>query len=497
MEEECWYAFAASMSRSFPNSNAVGALTQGAANKQILPWLVGVALFMESLDTTILNTAVPAVASALKVDPLSMKAVLASYTLSLAIFIPISGWTADRFGTRKVFASAIGIFTVGSCLCGMASNIHLLVACRILQGCGGAMMVPVGRLTLVRTFPKSELIRAMSFVSIPALIAPMLGPIAGGLIVGYLHWRFIFFVNVPIGLLGLVLVYFHLPDYREENTHPLDFVGLVLFGSGISLLSYVLEIFGEHTLSIQEISSLLVLAILLLAGYGVHGRSIDFPLLRVSLFKIRSFRIAVYGSFITRIGIGGVPFLLPLLYQLGLGYTPIQSGLLIMPQALGALCVKAVMRPLLKAFGYRMVLVANTAIIGVLLAAFATIGTKSSVAFILFLAFCYGWFTSFQYTCMNTLVYADTNEEEASSASSIASTMQQLSISFGVAVAGLTSALFIPRTNVTGGQQVIHGIHDAFLLLGVLTVVSGLVFAALRPGDGGDVSQQRPTQHGG
>lgn len=485
------------MSRSFPNSNAVGALTQGAANKQILPWLVGVALFMESLDTTILNTAVPAVASALKVDPLSMKAVLASYTLSLAIFIPISGWTADRFGTRKVFASAIGIFTVGSCLCGMASNIHLLVACRILQGCGGAMMVPVGRLTLVRTFPKSELIRAMSFVSIPALIAPMLGPIAGGLIVGYLHWRFIFFVNVPIGLLGLVLVYFHLPDYREENTHPLDFVGLVLFGSGISLLSYVLEIFGEHTLSIQEISSLLVLAILLLAGYGVHGRSIDFPLLRVSLFKIRSFRIAVYGSFITRIGIGGVPFLLPLLYQLGLGYTPIQSGLLIMPQALGALCVKAVMRPLLKAFGYRMVLVANTAIIGVLLAAFATIGTKSSVAFILFLAFCYGWFTSFQYTCMNTLVYADTNEEEASSASSIASTMQQLSISFGVAVAGLTSALFIPRTNVTGGQQVIHGIHDAFLLLGVLTVVSGLVFAALRPGDGGDVSQQRPTQHGG
>ena len=479
-----------------PNSNAV-ALTQGDANKQILPWLVGFALFMESLDTTILNTAVPAVASALKVGPLSMKAVLASYTLSLAIFIPISGWTADRFGTRKVFASAIGIFTVGSCLCGMASNIHLLVACRILQGCGGAMMVPVGRLTLVRAFPKSELIRAMTFVSIPALIAPMLGPIAGGLIVGYLQWRFIFFVNVPIGLLGLVLVYLHLPDYREENIHPLDFVGLVLFGSGISLLSYVLEIFGEHTLSVREISSLLVIAILLLAGYGVHGRSIDFPLLRVSLFRIRSFRVAVYGSFITRIGIGGVPFLLPLLYQLGLGYTPIQSGLLIMPQALGALCVKAVMRPLLKAFGYRLVLVANTAIIGALLAAFATIGTQSSVAFILLLAFFYGWFTSFQYTCMNTLVYADTNEEEASSASSIASTMQQLSISFGVAVAGLTSALFIPRTNVTGVQPVIHGIHDAFLLLGVLTVASGLVFAALRPGDGGDVSQQRPTQHGG
>jgi EmrB/QacA subfamily drug resistance transporter len=485
------------MPQSLPNSGGAGTLTPGVAGKAILPWLVGVALFMESLDTTILNTAVPAVAAALRVGPLSMKAVLASYTLSLAIFIPISGWTADRFGTRKVFSSAIAIFTLGSCLCGMSTNIHVLVACRILQGGGGAMMVPVGRLTLVRTFPKSELIRAMSFVSIPALIAPMLGPIAGGLIVAYLHWRFIFFLNVPIGLLGLLLVYLHLPDFREENTHPLDFVGLVLFGSGIALLSYVLEIFGEHTLSVEEILSLLALSILLLAGYGVHGRTIEFPLLRLSLFRIRSFRVAVEGSFITRIGIGGVPFLLPLLYQLGLGYTPIQSGLLIMPQALGALCVKAAIRPLLKFFGYRTVLIANTAIIGGLLAAFAAIGERTPVVTILVLQFCYGWFTSLQYTCMNTLVYADTTEDEASNASSIASTMQQLAISFGVAVAGLTSALFIPRMHERGRDLVIHGIHDAFLLLGVLTVVSGIVFAGLKAGDGGDVSQQKATHHGG
>ena len=219
-----------------------------ASSKQLLPWLVAVAFFMESLDTTILNTAVPVISQALDVAPLSMKSVLASYTLSLAVFIPISGWMADRFGTRRVFASAIGLFTLGSVLCGLSSDIHLLVACRVLQGCGGAMMVPVGRLTLVRTFAKSELIRAMSFVAIPGLIGPMLGPIAGGLIVGYLHWRFIFFVNLPVGIAGLVLVYLHLPDYREENTKPLDIVGLILFGSGIALLSYVLEIFGEHTL---------------------------------------------------------------------------------------------------------------------------------------------------------------------------------------------------------------------------------------------------------
>src|ERR1700744_2709948 len=227
-----------------------------AASKRILPWLVAVAFFMESLDTTILNTAVPAISAALQVSPLSMKSVLASYTLSLAVFIPISGWMADRFGTRRVFAGAIGLFTLGSFLCGLSSNIHLLVACRILQGCGGAMMVPVGRLTLVRTFAKSELIRAMSFVAIPGLIGPMLGPLAGGLIVGYFPWRTIFFLNIPIGIAGLVLVYLHLPDYREEKSHALDLVGLILFGSGIALLSYVLEIFGEHTLSSREMSGL-------------------------------------------------------------------------------------------------------------------------------------------------------------------------------------------------------------------------------------------------
>src|ERR1700678_412351 len=202
--------------------------TKPSSVKALLPWLVAVAFFMESLDTTILNTGVPTIAGALKVSVLSMKAVLASYTLSLAVFIPISGWMADRFGTRRVFASAIGLFTLGSFLCGVSSDIHLLVAFRILQGCGGSMMLPVGRLTMVRTFAKSELIRAMSFVAIPGLVGPMLGPLLGGLIIAYFHWSVIFFVNIPIGVVGLVLVYMHLPDFREERTPPLDIVGLIL-----------------------------------------------------------------------------------------------------------------------------------------------------------------------------------------------------------------------------------------------------------------------------
>ena len=467
-----------------------------AASKRLLPWLVAVAFFMESLDTTILNTAVPAISSALGVAPLSMKAVLASYTLSLAVFIPISGWMADRFGTRLVFASAIGIFTLGSFLCGISSNIHWLVASRVLQGCGGAMMVPVGRLTLVRTFAKSDLLRTMSFVSIPALVAPMLGPIAGGLIVAYLHWRVIFFVNIPIGIVGLILVYLHLPDYREEHIPPLDVVGLILFGSGVALLSYVLEIFGEHTLTPLEMSGLLALSIALLAGYGIHASSIPFPLLKLKLFGIRTFRAAVSGSFFTRLGIGGVPFLLPLLYQVGLGFTPIQSGLLIMPQAIASISMKTIIPRLLSRIGYRGVLISNTLILGVLLIVFATIGVRTPVWIIVLQAFLYGAFTSLQYTSMNTLVFADIEEKDASSASSIASTTQQMSISFGVAAAGLTTALFVPSTH-SDPAEMIQGIHKALIALGILTIVSTIVFFGLRSGDGDDMSLHKVLHPGG
>jgi EmrB/QacA subfamily drug resistance transporter len=474
---------------------AIAASQPSDAVKRMLPWLVAVAFFMESLDTTILNTAVPVIAKALTVTPLNMKSVLASYTLSLAVFIPISGWMADRFGTRRVFASAIGIFTLGSFLCGLSSDIHLLVACRILQGCGGAMMVPVGRLTLVRTFPKFELVRAMSFVAIPGLIGPMLGPIAGGLIVGYFHWRAIFFLNIPVGIVGLVLVYLHLPDYREKASHPLDVVGLILFGAGIALLSYVLEIFGEHTLSTGEVLGLLGISIALLFGYGMHARGETYPLLELGMFRIRTFAAAVSGSFFTRLGIGGVPFLLPLLYQEGLGLSPIISGLLIMPQALAALSTKFFMPKLLERVGYRGVLISNTVVLGILLMLFATIRPTTPIWLIVLQAFCYGALTSTQYTSMNTLVYADVPADKASSASSIASTMQQLSISFGVAAAGLMTVFFIPRGHVDT-NALIQGLHEAFLALGTFTILSTVVFSRLKGADGEDETEQKDIHLG-
>jgi EmrB/QacA subfamily drug resistance transporter len=450
---------------------------------------------MESLDTTILNTAAPAIAAALQVAPLSMKSVLSSYTLSLAVFIPISGWMADRFGTRRVFASAIGIFTLGSFLCGVSKDIHFLVACRILQGCGGAMMVPVGRLTLVRTFAKSELVRTMSFVAIPSLVAPMLGPIAGGLIVGYLHWRVIFFVNIPIGLAGLLMVYLHLPDYRAEHTHPLDVAGFLLFGTGIGLLSYVLEVFGEHTLSAGAILAMLAVSAVLLTTYGFRATKAQHPLLPLKLFCIRTFRASVSGSFFTRLGIGGIPFLFPLLYQVGLGFTPIQSGLMLMPQAVAAMSLKPLMPRILARVGYRAVLVSNTVIIGLQILLFATIGAGTSAWLIALQTFFFGFFTSLQYTSMNTLVYADIAEEQTSGASTIASTGQQMAISFGVATASLVTALFVPNRFHSTPLEMIQGIHRAFLVLGALTVFSTIIFADLKAEDGDNVSQHQVLAH--
>ena len=456
--------------------------------KRYLPWLVAVGLFMESLDTTILNTAVPAIAGALGVAPLSMKAVLASYTLSLAVFIPLSGWMANRFGTRRVFAAAIAIFTLGSLLCGVSNDIHLLVACRVLQGGGGAMMLPVGRITIIRTFQKSELIAVTSFVAIPGLIGPMLGPLLGGLIIGYFHWSVIFFVNIPIGLCGLVLVWRHMPNYREQNHYPLDVVGLVLFGAGVALLSYVLEVFGETTLSGREILGLLAISAALLAAYGLHTVRTPHPLLRLGLVRIRTFRVAITGNLFTRLGIGGIPFLLPLLYQVGLGFTPIQSGLLIMPQALASMSLKLAMPAILRGFGYRRVLLANTVALGAIIFLFSTIDKATPAWLIVLMAFTYGFLGSLQYTSMNTLAYADVNERQASAASTIASTVQQMAVSFGVATASLAAAVFIPdRFHATAGEM-IHGIHLAMWGLGALTVVSTMVFFELNRGDGDAVS---------
>ena len=457
--------------------------------QRYLPWIVATALFMEQLDSTIVNTGIPAMAASLGVTPLSLKAVVTSYILSLAVSIPVSGWLAERFGSRRVFLFALGLFTVSSVLCGIAPNASLLVASRVPQGIAAAMMMPVGRSAVVRAFPKSELLRVMNFIIIPALIGPLLGPTVGGLIVHWLSWRDIFFVNVPVGLVALWLGHKYMPDYRNEQIQPLDVVGLVLFGSGAALLSWLLEVFGEHDLPALQMGVLLVLSVALLLAYGWHATQTPFPLLRLGVFKARTFRIAVLGGFVTRLGIGGMPFLLPLLFQLGLGLPAWESGLLMMPAAAAAMFMKVMSSSLLRRFGYRQVLVVNTVLIACAIACYSMIGPGSSVWSIVPIGLALGLFNSLQFSSLNTMAYADIEQADASMASTIASTLQQMSLSFGLATASLITIFYLANLPQSDHLAVTNALHHGFLTLSVITLISSLSFWALHKDDGESVSK--------
>ena len=457
--------------------------------KTYLPWVVATALFMEQLDATIVNTAIPSIAASLQVTPLSLKSIVSSYILSLAVGIPVSGWIADRFGTRRVFAVAIAIFTLASVLCGVAVNTPMMIGARLLQGIGGAMMMPVGRLAIIRTFSKGELLGAMNFVIIPALIGPLLGPTVGGLIVHVVSWRVIFFINVPVGLAALFLAYRYMPDYRADTRRPLDVPGLILFSSGTAILSWLLEIFGEHSLSVPLETGLLMLSLALLGAYVAHARGLQFPLLRLALFRVRTFRISVLGGFVTRLGIGGLPFLLPLLYQVGMGLPAWKSGLLMMPAALAAMGMKLVSQRLLRRFGYRQILTVNTLCVGATIGLFSLVGQGTPLAFIVLLGLMQGFFNSMQFSSMNSLAYADIDETDSSMASTISSSFQQLSMSFGLAVGSLVAGWFLGNVPQTNQAMVTSALHHAFQALSVITLISSLTFWRLRRADGESISR--------
>jgi EmrB/QacA subfamily drug resistance transporter len=469
--------------------------TTAATVKRWLPWVVATALFMEQLDSTIVNTAIPAMATSLGVAPLSLKAVVTSYILSLAVGIPVSGWIADRYGTRRVFALAVGIFTLASVLCGIAVNVPMLVAMRILQGLGAAMMTPVGRLAIIRTYPKSELLVALNFVIIPALIGPLLGPTVGGLIVHWLSWREIFFVNVPMGIVALLIIYRHMPDYRGGTAHPLDVIGLVLFGSGTALLSWLLEVFGEHSIDVTSAGILFLLSISLLGAYGWHARQLAYPLLRLSLFKVRTFRVSVVGGFVTRLGIGGMPFLLPLLYQLGLGMPAWESGLLMMPTAAAAMGMKFLSAWLLRRHGFRQILIVNTVMSGLTICLFSLVTPDTPLAMIVLMGLAQGFFNSLQFSSMNAMGFADIESADSSMAISISSTCQQMSMSFGLACGSLIAAWYLGSQPQTEQIALTGALHRTFLTVGGLTILSSLSFWTLRPDDGDNVSRgKRPDR---
>lgn len=467
-----------------------------AATKRYLPWVVATALFMEQLDSTIVNTGIPSMAASLGVTPLSLKAVSTSYILALAVCIPISGWLADRHGTRRVFLSAMVLFILSSIACGLAVNAEMLIASRVPQGIAAAMMMPVGRSTLVRTFPRGELLRAMNFVVIPGLLGPLLGPTVGGLIVHWLSWRDIFFVNVPVGLVALWFGHRHMPDYRVSERRPLDLLGLLLFVPGTALISWLLEVFGEHALPRGTSLALAALAVALLVAYGWHARRVPFPLLRLQLFALRTYRVSVLGGFLTRLGIGGMPFLLPFLYQLGLGLPAWQSGLLMMPAAFAAMGMKVLSARLLARFGYRRVLTVNTVLLGTMISTYAFVGPGTPIVVIVAMGLVMGLFNSLQFSSMNSMAYADVEPKDTPMASTMASTFQQMSMSFGLACGSLVVGYWLAGQPQTDAPAVREALHHAFLTIGLMTLVSSSTFWSLRPQDGESVSKGAPAAAG-
>jgi EmrB/QacA subfamily drug resistance transporter len=448
--------------------------------------MVACALFMQNLDSTVIATALPTIASALHEDPLRLNLAITSYLLSLAVFIPLSGWMADRYGARTVFCSAIAVFTLGSAGCGLAQNLPELIAARIVQGMGGAMMVPVGRLVLLRTVPKSDLVRAMAFLSVPALLGPVMGPPLGGLIVTYGSWRWIFYINLPIGAVGIVLGWMIIQNIREAEVGPLDFRGFVLAGVGLAGLTFGFEAVGRSALPITIVGALMVGGAICVALYVLHARNASYPIIDLALMRIPTFYASIVGGSVFRIGIGALPFLLPMMLQLGFGLSPFSSGLITFASAAGAMTMRISATPIIRHFGFRRVLIANSVISSVFLLGYALFrpGTSHLVIFIALLTG--GFFRSLQFTCTGTLAYADVQPALMSRATSLASMAQQLSVSFGVGIA----ALLLHLTLLIRGGAALTAVDFpwTFVIVGLLSATSVFVFMRLSPEAGESVS---------
>jgi EmrB/QacA subfamily drug resistance transporter len=443
-----------------------------------LIWLVSAAFFMQALDSTIVNTAVPAMAEALEVTPLGMRSALTSYVLTLAILIPASPWLCDRFGTRRVFGAAIAVFGIGSLFCGIAQTLPQLVAARVMQGVGGAALMPVGRYVLVRSIERHEFVRVMSTVATVGLLGSVLGPLLGGALVEFTSWRLIFLINVPVGLAGLWMNKQDMPDYRLRHANRFDLLGFLLFGAASALLLTASELIGAEHVAWGRIGECTALALLIGVIYVWHSRRTAFPVADLSLLKVRSVWVALAGNLFTRLGISGMFLLLVLFLQVGCGWSALMAGLMMVPQALGSISAKWLVNRVLAWLGYRRLLLANTLIVAALLASFATFGLHTPAWLIAVMVFLYGAFGGMQYTAMNTLIYHDLDIKHASMASSMASTAQYLSMSFGIALATLLMESLLQGH---AHSDYVAAFRWTVLILAAVTASASRVFGKLRP----------------
>jgi EmrB/QacA subfamily drug resistance transporter len=459
--------------------------------KRLVPFIVAVSLFMDNMDSTVIATSLPAIAADIGTSPLTLKLAVTSYLLSLAVFIPMSGWTADRFGARTVFAAAIAVFVIGSIGCALSSQLWHFVLARIVQGIGGAMMTPVGRLVLVRTIDRRELVNAMAWVSIPAMIGPLLGPPLGGFITTYTSWHWIFLINVPMGLIGIILVTRYIDNIRAEVPERFDGVGMVLSGIAVAGLTFGLSIAGFDIVPWPVTVGLIAAGLISLALYLAYARRHPAPIIDFGLLKLPSFRASLTGGFVFRIGVGAMPFLLPLLLQVGFNMTPFQSGMITFTSTMGALIVKGAAPWMLKRFGFRNVLIANAVLGGLSIAACAGFSATTSFIVMVGVLMIGGFFRSLQFTAVNALAYAEVPAARMSRATALAAVGQQVSLATGVAVGALTVELAV-RHN---GQATIMAsdFPPGFLLVGLMAASSALIFWRLPADAGAEMADRLPA----
>lgn len=436
----------------------------------ILPLIVACALFMEHMDATVIATSLPTLAKDLGEDPIALKLALTAYVVGLGVFIPVCGWVADRFGPRSVFCSAIGVFMAGSLLCAVSSSLPAFVAARFLQGIGGAMMVPVGRIIIFRAVEKSELIRAVSYLTIPGLLGPVMGPPVGGFITTYFHWRWIFLVNIPISLVGLYLAKRFIDNKVPDEVPPLDVKGFVLTGLGGSLFMLGTALLGSGLVAWWWAASLLAAGTAILLMYWRYAIQHPSPLIDFRFLQIPTFRVSVLGGALFRIALGALPFLLPLMLQLGLGLSPFASGLITCCSALTAVFIKGFGTRIIKRYGFRRMLLLNAALTGICVAGYGLFSQSTPIWLIVMVVAISGLFPSLQFTSLNTLVYADIDDVQAGRATSFASVMQQLSLGMGVTVAGATLHLSMYMHGHASLQQA--DFLPAFLVIGFSSIAS-------------------------
>jgi EmrB/QacA subfamily drug resistance transporter len=455
----------------------------GTPAKRLTLFTVSLALFMDVLDTNIINTSIPSMARSLQVNPIDLKIALISYLLSLAIFIPMSGWAADKYGAKRIFICAFGLFTISSFWCGYAQSLLHLVISRSIQGIGGAFMVSLGRLIVARTFKRHELVEAMNTVIMVVSIAVMVGPFIGGFITDHFSWPWIFWVNIPIGILGMTLAYLCIKDTTPRKPRTFDTSGFILFGGSLSLLCYSLSDISESHANLNSILALIILAITMMAAYFIHAKKIPHPVIQIRLLSIRTFQISVFGNLCARLGFGGMPFMLPLLQQVVLGFNAQLSGLLLAPMAFGIVFSKIIAIKVLRVTGYKKYLLGNTILVALVLWSFQIITPHTSIYTIACMTFIFGIFLSAQFTGMNSLAFSDIAEDDLSASTSITSTVQVLAQTLGVAVGAMLLRYFSSLTNQTA-TLTNTAFHQAFFTMGMLTLLSSLIFLRLKADDG-------------